>query len=142
THRARRARRVTLSAPSARAGGRGGGSRVESLEQRTLMTAGFLDPSFDGDGRLVRAAGTGGAVVVQSDGKVVTAGAIEGTAGGFDFLVSRYNADGSPDAAFGQGGSVRTDVVAGRSDIARALALQADGKIVVVGSSGREFAVA
>ena len=114
----------------------------EPLERRVLMAAGYLDPSFDGDGRVVRAAGSAAAVVVQSDGKTITAGAIESTTGaGFDFLVSRYNVDGSPDTTFGQGGSVRTDF-AGRSDIARSLALQGNGRIVVAGSSGREFALA
>jgi uncharacterized delta-60 repeat protein len=105
------------------------------------MAAGYLDTSFDGDGRLVRAdAGTGVAVVVQADGKIVTAGSIDGP-GGNDFFLARYNPDGSPDAAFGNNGSVRTDF-AGRSDSAAGVALQSDGRIVAVGSSGREFAVA
>ena len=106
-----------------------------------LMAAGFLDPSFDGDGRVVRAAGSGEAVAVQSDGKVVTAGAINAPGGGFDFLVARYNADGSLDISFGQGGIVRSDF-GGTSDIARAVAIQADGRIVVAGSAGRDFALA
>jgi uncharacterized delta-60 repeat protein len=108
------------------------------------MAAGFLDPSFGGDGRVVSGAGTGNAVVVQADGKVVTAGALQAMTGtGFDFLVTRYNADGTPDTTFGRGGFVRTDLAgAGHSDIARAVALQPDGKIVVAGSSGRDLAVA
>jgi uncharacterized delta-60 repeat protein len=105
------------------------------------MAAGFLDTAFSGDGRLVRSAATAGAVVVQSDGKIVTAGAIDTGGGGSDFLITRYNADGSPDVSFGEGGTVRADF-GGRSDIARAVTLQEDGKIVVAGSSGREFAVA
>jgi uncharacterized delta-60 repeat protein len=105
------------------------------------MAAGYLDASFDGDGRLVRAdAGTGVAVLVQADGKIVTAGSVDGP-GGNDFFLARYNPDGSPDAAFGDNGTVRTDF-AGRSDAASGLALQPGGKIVAVGSSGREFAVA
>jgi uncharacterized delta-60 repeat protein len=108
------------------------------------MAAGFLDPSFGGDGRVVSGAGTGNAVVVQADGKVVTAGALQALTGtGFDFLLTRYNADGTPDTTFGRGGFVRTDLAgAGRSDVARAAALQSDGKIIVAGSSGRELAVA
>ena len=138
THRAPAAPRVH---PAGRARQRGA-RHLEHLEQRALLAAGFLDPAFDGDGRFVRAAGTGGAVVVQPDGRIVTAGAVDSTTGGgSDFLVCRYNPDGSPDATFGQGGSVRTDF-AGRSDLARAVALQADGRIVVAGSSGREFALA
>jgi uncharacterized delta-60 repeat protein len=113
---------------------------VELLERRVLMAAGFLDPSFDGDGRVVRTDGNAAAMVVQADGKILTAGAARaGTS--FDFLLSRHNADGSPDTTFGQGGSARTDFD-GRSDVAHAVALQSDGRIVVAGSSGRELAVA
>jgi len=56
---------------------------VDALEGRVLMAAGFLDPSFDGDGRVTRGAnsGTTGAVVVQGDGKVVVAGFISGPGG-------------------------------------------------------------
>lgn len=136
-------RKLTDGAPDARRGRQSDVRRagVEALEGRLLMAAGFLDPSFGGDGRVVRASGSGGAVAVQPDGKIVTAGAIDAPGGGFDFLVARYNADGSPDASFGQGGIARTDF-AGASDIARAVALQPDGKIVVAGSAGRDFAVA
>ena len=144
SRRAPSAQRVHSAAPSERPPRRAPAPcrLPESLERRLLMAAGFLDPSFDGDGRVVRAAGTAGAVVVQADGKVVTAGAVEASSGtGFDFLLSRYNADGSPDVTFGQGGSVRTDF-AGRSDVARAVAVQSNGRIVVAGSSGREFALA
>jgi len=47
----------------------------------------------------------------------------------------RYNADGTPDAAFGSGGKL--DIVTGgaSADQMTALAVQADGKIVVVGHS-------
>jgi len=103
------------------------------------MAAGFLDPSFDGDGRLSLPAGPAAAVAVQGDGKIVTAGGTE-TLGG-DFLVYRFNADGSADQSFGLGGVVGTDI-AGRADIARAIALQGDGKIIVAGSSDGEFALA
>src|SRR5213083_1834093 len=121
--------------PAALAGG------VEPLEERRLMAAGYLDPSFNGDGKLARDdAGTGVAVVVQGDGRIITAGSIDGP-GGNDFFLARYNPDGSSDPNFGSGGTVHTDF-AGRSDAAAALAFQADGRIVVVGSSGGEFAVA
>ena len=116
---------------------------LEALEGRTLMAAGFLDPSFDGDGRVVRTgagAGTATAVVVQSDGKIVIAGSVDAP-GGSDFFVARYNTDGSPDTTFGAGGTASADF-AGGADVAMGLALQSDGKIVAAGSSGAEFAVA
>jgi hypothetical protein len=65
---------------------------------------------------------------------------------GDDFLVVRYLASGLPDASgFGTGGIVTTDFAAG-PDRAHAAAIDADGKIVAVGStlSGatKDFAVA
>jgi uncharacterized delta-60 repeat protein len=65
--------------------------------------------------------GTANALVLQSDGKIVAAGA----------GVARYAPDGSPDRGFGGGGKVPTDfAVSG-------LAIQDDGKIVIAGSIGR-----
>src|SRR5262249_52641143 len=51
-----------------------------------------------------------------------------------DFVVSRYNADGSLDSSFGTGGTVTTDFFH-QYDIAYAVAIQPDGKIVVGGST-------
>jgi uncharacterized delta-60 repeat protein len=50
------------------------------------------------------------------------------------FGLARYNADGSLDNTFGNGGKVVTTFF-GRTDTATALALQPDGKIVVSGSA-------
>jgi uncharacterized delta-60 repeat protein len=69
-------------------------------------------------------------VALQSDGKIVAVGSAN-TA----FLVARFNSDGSLDQAFGTNGSVQT-TFGDRTAEARAIALQADGKIVVVGASG------
>jgi uncharacterized delta-60 repeat protein len=104
---------------------------VETLERRVLMAAGFLDPGFDGDGRLIAATGTGGAIAVQADGKVVTAGSTEGP-GAPDFLLRRYNADGTPDATFGAGGTVTT---AHGLTAAYAVAIGPGGKIVAGGTA-------
>lgn len=49
-------------------------------------------------------------------------------------------APGDLDGKFGTDGIVQTDF-AGKADIARAVAIQSDGKIVAVGSSGHRFAV-
>jgi uncharacterized delta-60 repeat protein len=76
------------------------------------------------------------AVRVQTDGKIVVAGK---TYNGFDLdiAVTRYNSDGSLDATFGTGGKVVTaiDRAAGYNEVANAVAIQSDGKIVVTGSS-------
>jgi uncharacterized delta-60 repeat protein len=68
------------------------------------------------------------AVALQPDGKIVAAGVSDKI-----FALARYNANGSLDASFGTGGKVTTAV--GSSSGASALAIQANGKIVVVGSS-------
>jgi uncharacterized delta-60 repeat protein len=104
--------------------------------------AGGLDPSFDGDGkRVLPFDGVPFDTLVQPDGKIVLAG--------YDadrrFTVWRVNADGSPDRGFD--GDGRVTVSFGSEGEARALALQADGKIVVAGStyeikSGTDTAVA
>ena len=59
------------------------------------------------------------------------------------FGIVRLNANGTVDGNFGSGGKVRTDI-ARRSDIARGVALQADGKIVVAGGihNERKFGLA
>src|SRR5262249_55914712 len=65
-------------------------------------------------------------MTVQSDGKVVVVGD-----GNTQFAVARFNADGNIDTSFGDGGSKMLDSMA-----ARGVALQPDGKIIVVGRSG------
>jgi uncharacterized delta-60 repeat protein len=116
-----------------------------------FKTDGSLDTSLGGAG-IVTTDFSGGfdiptAVAIQEDGKIVVSGFIVDLAV-FDtrFAVARFNEDGSLDAAFGSAGKVTTDVE-GTLDLGSALALQADGKIVVVGSTGagaasRDIAVA
>jgi uncharacterized delta-60 repeat protein len=94
---------------------------------------GSLDPSF-GAGGHVRTDFEGSdwaeGVLIQPDGKIVAAGYAGGR-----FGVARYNADGSLDGSFGEGGKVRTAVGPGGASSAAAVALQADGKIVVAGEA-------
>ena len=64
--------------------------------------------------------------VIQPDGKIIVAGYTHnGT--DLDFLITRYNADGTLDTTFGGGGSVTTALGAG-DDYANTVLLQADGK--------------
>jgi uncharacterized delta-60 repeat protein len=92
-----------------------------------------LDSSFDGDGlRTIDYGGTDAAqdVLVQPDGKIVLAGW-----GGLNnnFVVTRLNPNGSYDPDFGGGGTSGFDF--GGIDDGYAAALQADGKIVVAGTT-------
>jgi uncharacterized delta-60 repeat protein len=99
---------------------------------------GSLDTSFGSGGKVTTSFGSdrdyATQVVVQPDGKIVAAGrALVGpvATGVYEFGLARYNPDGSLDSGFGTGGKVTTAI--GTYDIARGLALQADGKIVVSG---------
>ena len=107
-----------------------------------LNPDGTLDTSFGDDGRVaLNFGGPGGfsALVLQPDGKLVAVG-VAGTIdmGDFllahrgDFLLARFNPDGSLDTSFGTGGLVVTDF--GRDSAANALVLQADGKLVAGGN--------
>lgn len=66
---------------------------------------GDLDPSFDGDGRVLTDFRSGrfsnfnfvSALAVQPNGKLVAAGGSLLSGGGVDFVLARYNRDGSLD---------------------------------------------
>jgi uncharacterized delta-60 repeat protein len=77
-------------------------------------------------GQLDRTFGTGGKVTTDFTGRY---GHDEAQA------VARYRTDGHLDPAFGKTGKVLTDVVPGGDDEASGLAVQPDGKIVVVGQT-------
>ncbi|HYE19255.1 MAG TPA: hypothetical protein VEA69_12470 [Tepidisphaeraceae bacterium] len=112
-----------------------------------------LDPAFGTDGKAVHAlAGadariTGVAyqeVEVAPDvfeTKIVVVGSAAGAGGDSDFYVARFNADGSADLTFGGGlGYVLTDFTAagapaGEDDRAAGVVIDAQGRIVVVGTS-------
>jgi hypothetical protein len=69
------------------------------------------------------------AAALQSDGKVVV------TFRGPDFVsivTRRYDSDSVLDLTFGNGGAVRTGL--GYTPVAYAVAIQADGRIVVAGT--------
>ncbi|MGW1624481.1 calcium-binding protein, partial [Streptomyces sp. NPDC002172] len=106
---------------------------------------GSLDTTFGGDGMVttdlapsLQEGGDLRALAVQPDGKIVVAGEVGSTR--FDFVLVRYNTDGSLDTGFGTNGIQRTDF--GDYDSAEALAVQPDGKIVAAGSSGGRAALA
>ena len=76
------------------------------------------------------------AVVIQPDGNNAVAGYTSTLYNGtnYDFAVVRYTANGDLDATFGAGGIVTTPIGPG-DDVARAIAIQPDGKIVAAGAS-------
>jgi uncharacterized delta-60 repeat protein len=114
---------------------------IESLEERAVPTIGHLDPSFNPGGAPPGEVFTSffandqaNAMVVQPDGKIVVAGQ-SSFLGKSHMTIFRYNPDGSPDLTFGDTklGHETVIIDAAQNDVARAVALQADGKIVLAG---------
>lgn len=99
---------------------------------------GALNPSFGSGGVVTTPFGAGADearnLVVQTDGKIVVVGHSFNGAN-LDFAVVRYNTNGTPDNGFGTSGKVTTNISPG-NDEAFGVAIQADGKIVVVGTAG------
>jgi len=123
-----------------------------------IVVAGYADDSFvvaryDPSGGQDMGFGTGGVVTtpigsvyaqangiaLQSDGKIVVAG-YAGNGSDWDFAVARYETNGNLDAGFGTGGVVTTSV-GSDDDMAYAIDVQTDGKIVVAGyaNSGSDY---
>ncbi|MFK7810493.1 MAG: T9SS type A sorting domain-containing protein, partial [Saprospiraceae bacterium] len=107
---------------------------------------GTVDSSFstvNQDGIFLGPLGECFAIAIQSDGKIVAAGAVSN--GGDDFQLARYNMDGTIDNSFGTNGVVTTDL-GGENEIARSVVIQPDGKIIVAGHSNNgadyDFAIA
>ncbi len=75
-------------------------------------------------------------VAIQSDGKIIVAGQSDSSGNGA-FALARYDTNGSLDGTFGTGGTVRNYIYGGNStgDIAYAVAIEPDGKIVATGAS-------
>jgi uncharacterized delta-60 repeat protein len=104
---------------------------------------GALDPTFSGDGWTrtleVRSASNNylpdGAddVAIAPDGTIATAGELIDGGSSWYFGAFRFRADGALDPGFGEGGWVDQDI--GAFEMPRAVAIQADGKIVVAGAS-------
>jgi uncharacterized delta-60 repeat protein len=115
---------------------------------------GDLDPTFSGDGKQTTDFRGGQskatATVLQPDGKIVAVGSVLRSTSGdnsfSDFALARYNPNGSLDTSFSGDGKLTTDFAGiGADDKATGVALQDNGKIVVVGYSGissKDFAVA
>jgi uncharacterized delta-60 repeat protein len=97
-----------------------------------------LDPTFGSGGKVTTDFGAveqAMALAIQSDGRLIAAGE-RSTEGDEirDIVLARYNWNGTLDVSFGVAGKVTTDL--GSNDVARALVIQGDGRIVVAGNSG------
>lgn len=89
---------------------------------------GTLDTTFNTTGIVTYANATASAVAIQADGKVLVAGYDSNNG-----IILRYTASGNLDATFNATGVVTY------SGVATDLALQADGKIIVGGTTLRRY---
>lgn len=100
------------------------------------LSDGTLDTGWNGSGMVATTIGTGmstaSAMAVQPDGKVLVAGSCMNNATQV-FCTIRYNSDGSLDSGWNGNGMVLTAMGSG-SGTAKAVAVQADGKVLVAGS--------
>jgi len=100
---------------------------------------GSLDSSFGKEGvvtykGLSDADSWGRAVAIQPDGRIVMVG-VSYTTKKCDVLTVRYNADGSLDKGFGEGGVAPSSCPPGGREWGRSIAIQPDGKIIVAGNT-------
>ena len=102
--------------------------------------AGDLDSTFGVDGQvttdLKRSTDLASAVAIQADGKLVVVGQTyqNNDFSAEDFVVARYNPDGTLDRTFGSRGRVKTDFP-GLAAVPSSIVIQPDGKIVVAGGA-------
>ncbi len=112
-----------------------------------LDSDGGLDASF-GDGGVVRTDfgswDEASDIALQTDGRILVA-TQSVVVGNFVLAVARYGADGDIDSGFGTGG-LATAALSTLGDYAREVAVQADGRIVLVGQTSNlmlpDFAIA
>src|SRR6266699_706229 len=111
-----------------------------SSVQMAQAADGDLDPTFGTGGMVTtdinHSTDIANAVAVQADGKLVVVGQTykQNDFSDEDFVVTRYNPDGTLDTTFGRGGKVRTDFP-GLAAVPSSLVIQPDGKIVVAGGA-------
>lgn len=86
---------------------------------------GITITDFNGDGGICYAS------AIQTNGKIVAVGTSAG-----NFVIVRYNANGKIDKTFGTKGILIADPANGSFNVARAVCLQTDGKIITAGNSG------
>jgi uncharacterized delta-60 repeat protein len=106
----------------------------------TQAADGDLDPTFGTGGKVLtdlrRSTDIAQAVAVQADGKLVVVGQTyqNNDFSTEDFVVTRYNTNGTLDNTFGSRGKVRTDFP-GLAAVPSSVVIQPDGKIVVAGGA-------
>lgn len=105
---------------------------ADGIPDATFGVAGRVSTDISGTGSL----DTAGAMALQADQRILLAGSSLRVSSDSDFALVRYNPDGSLDTGFGTGGKVTIDVAGlEKFDTGTDVAVQPDGKIVMVGTS-------
>lgn len=115
-----------------------GGASLQGYVLARYSSGGSLDGTFGSGGIVSVNPGLSAGITslaLQSDGKIVTAGYVDG-----DLAISRFNTNGSIDTGFGAAGTAFLGISS--AEVANSVALQNDGKIVVAGSAGAQILVA
>ncbi len=115
------------------------GTGFNNFALARLNTDGSLDATFNEDGKLTTAIGSSSdsyaqSIVLQPDGKILIAGfMVTGSYSYSDFVLARYNTDGSLDTTFNRYGYANTGIAP--YDLGYSVTLQKDGKILLAGAS-------
>ncbi len=100
--------------------------------------SGALDLTFDNDGIVTTSFGTNfenaRSIAIQTDGKIIVGGFSE-SATNSEFVLIRYNPNGSLDSTFDNDGIVSTSI-GNFSDVCQDVSIQIDGKILAAGYTG------
>lgn len=117
-------------------GGTTNESGIRDFALVRLNADGSLDPTFGSGGIAVTDFGSTGdeltGIALQPDGRIVVSGNSFRPGTGSDFLVARFNTNGTLDTSF-DGDGWRTFDRGGSDEFASSVAVQADGKIVAAG---------
>jgi uncharacterized delta-60 repeat protein len=126
----------------------GGGSNTSNASGASLLrlnSNGTPDASFGSGGKVITIVENRSSVInsiaLQADGKIIAVGYSSiNFDNAYSFFVSRYNTDGTLDTSFGGTGTVYTSF--NSHDVAFAVQVQSNGKIVAVGFSDASSAIA
>lgn len=102
---------------------------------------GLIDNSFGANGKVFSQLGDEdhiNCLLVQNE-KIIVGGYTLNGSNSFDFVLARYNSNGEPDNLFGTNGKTFTDFSNGSLDYGSGGMIQSDGKIVLIGTTTKDF---
>ena len=120
-----------------------GGRQAANLALARYLPNGSLDVTFGTGGLATADSGTDETVaqlVVLPNGKLLAAGStLNGQGNGIDFLLARFQPDGSLDTSFGSAGFLKTDFNTGSGDECDAVALAGPDLVLTAGRTTSTF---